>query len=66
MGTTSSETVTAEFSVKLTVPMTKSLRDDLRANGEDVAFTSYVDDLQNQIAALDWVQDVTVAFEETE
>lgn len=31
-----------------------------------MAFTPYVDDLQNQIAGLDWAQDVNVAFEETE
>ena len=38
----------------------------LQGKGEDVAFTSYVDDLQNQIAALEWAKDVTVAFEDTE
>lgn len=66
MGNTRSATVTAEFTVKVTVPMTNSLRDELRAKGEDVAFTPYVDDLQNQIAGLDWAQDATVAFAETE
>lgn len=66
MGNVNTETVTAEFTVKVTVPMTKSLRDELRSKGADVAFTPYVDDLQNQIAGLDWAQDVNVAFEETE
>ncbi|MFF1946945.1 hypothetical protein ACFVWF_32930 [Rhodococcus qingshengii] len=66
MGNTSSDTVTAEFTVKVTVSMTNSLRDELRLKGEDLAFTPYVDDLQNQIAGLDWAQDTTVAFEETE